>query len=400
MVRFEEAIQLILKHTPAPKSGVVSLSFSLGKVLAADIVAPYDSPPFDQSAMDGYAVASSAIHKEENVSFRLTDSIQAGKTLLHKIKKGESARIFTGAALPKGTDTVVVQEQSSVNGTEVTFPSHLLTPWKNVRRKGSHVSKGEKVMVAGDLMTSGAIAFLASIGISKVSVYLPPVLHLVVTGDELQSPGEKLKPGHIYESNSIALKAAFEALGVFKEVKVYRVNDNLKRIAKRAATSLENADVVIFTGGVSVGDYDFVVPALESVGVKPGFHKVKQKPGKPVFFGYKGRKLVFALPGNPASVLTCFYTLVVPALSKLCRRNFVDFATLPSLNTFHCKPGMTQILKAFVDHTGVQILAHQESYKLDAFVESNALVILDENQSEIQPGMPMNVLLFPTLRGL
>jgi molybdopterin molybdotransferase len=400
MVRFEEAVHLILKHTPAPKSGVVSLGVSLGKVLATDIIAPYDSPPFDQSAMDGYAVDSSAIESADSVTFRLTDSVQAGKTLLRKVKKGETARIFTGAALPKGTDTVVVQEQSSVNGAMVTFPSHLLTPWKNVRRKGSHVRKGEKVMEAGDLMTSGAIAFLASIGISKVSVFLPPVLHLVVTGDELQSPGEKLKPGHIYESNSIALKAAFEALGVFKEVKVYRVNDSLKRISKRAAASLENADVVIFTGGVSVGDYDFVVPALESAGVKTGFHKVKQKPGKPVFFGYKGRKLVFALPGNPASVLTCFYTLVMPALSKLCQRNFVEFAELPSLNSFQCKPGMTQILKAYTDATGVQILPHQESYKLDAFVSANSLVILDENQSEILPGMPVNVLLFPTLRGL
>jgi molybdopterin molybdotransferase len=400
MVRFEEAVHLILKHTPAPKSGMVSLGVSLGKVLAADIIAPYDSPPFDQSAMDGYAVASSAIESADSVTFRLTDSIQAGKTLLRKVKKGETARIFTGAALPKGTDTVVVQEHSSVNGEMVTFPSHLLTPWKNVRRKGSHERKGEKVMEAGDLMTSGAIAFLASIGISKVSVFLPPVLHLVVTGDELQSPGEKLKPGHIYESNSIALKAAFEALGVFKEVKVYRVNDSLKRIAKRAAASLENADVVIFTGGVSVGDYDFVVPALESAGVKTGFHKVKQKPGKPVFFGYKGRKLVFALPGNPASVLTCFYTLVMPALSKLCQRNFVEFAELPSLNSFQCKPGMTQILKAYADATGVQVLPHQESYKLDAFVRANSLVILDENQSEILPGMPVNVLLFPTLRGL
>lgn len=400
MVRFEEAVHLILKHTLAPKSGVVSLGVSLGKVLAADIVAPYDSPPFDQSAMDGYAVASSAIESAETVTFRLTDSIQAGKTLVHKVKKGETARIFTGAALPKGTDTVVVQEQSSVNGMEVTFPSHLLTPWKNVRRKGSHVRKGEKVMVAGDLITSGAIAFLASIGISKVSVFLPPVLHLVVTGDELQLPGEKLKPGHIYESNSLAITAAFEALGVFKEVKVYRVKDSLARIAKRAASSIDNADVVIFTGGVSVGDYDFVVPALESVGVKTGFHKVKQKPGKPVFFGYKGRKLVFALPGNPASVLTCFYTLVMPALSKLCQRNFVDFASLPSLSTFQCKPGMTQILKAYADTTGVQILPHQESYKLDAFVDANALVILDENQSEIMPGSPVNVLLFPTLRGL
>jgi molybdopterin molybdotransferase len=255
-------------------------------------------------------------------------------------------------------------------------------------------------MEVGDLMTSGAIAFLASIGISKVRVFLPPVLHLVVTGDELQSPGEKLKPGHIYESNSIALKAAFEALGVFKEVKVYRVNDSLKRIAKRAAASLENADLVIFTGGVSVGDYDFVVPALESAGVKTGFHKVKQKPGKPVFFGYKGRKLVFALPGNPASVLTCFYSLVMPALSKLCQRNFVEFAELPSLNFFQCKPGMTQILKAYADAAGVQILPHQESYKLDAFVRANSLVILDENQAEILPGMPVNVLLFPTLRGL
>lgn len=400
MVRFEEAVHLILKHTPAPKSGVVSLSFSLGKVLAADIIAPYDSPPFDQSAMDGYAVASSAIESADSVIFRLIDSVQAGKTLLRKVKKGETARIFTGAALPKGTDTVVVQEQSSVNDAMVTFPSHLLTPWKNVRRKGSHVRKGEKVMEAGDLMTSGAIAFLASIGISKVNVFLPPVLHLVVTGDELQRPGEKLKPGHIYESNSIALKAAFEALGVFNEVKVYRVNDSLKRISKRAEASIKNADLVIFTGGVSVGDYDFVVPALTSTGVKTGFHKVKQKPGKPVFFGYKGRKLVFALPGNPASVLTCFYTLVMPALSKLCQRNFVDFTSLPSLNSFQCKPGMTQILKAYADATGVQILPHQESYKLDAFVRANSLVILDENQSEILPGMPVNVLLLPTLRGL
>lgn len=400
MVHFQEAVQLILKHTPAPKSGVVSLGFSLGKVLAADVVAPIDSPPFDQSAMDGYAVASSDSMSEEIMTYRLTNSVQAGKTISGRVKKGESVRIFTGAALPSGTNTVVVQEQSTVNGASVSFPAHLITPWKNVRRKGSHVKKGEQVMAAGDIVTSGAVAFLASIGIDKVKVFLPPVLHLIVTGDELQEPGEKLKPGHIYESNSLALKAAFEALGVFSEVKVYRVNDDQKRLKKRAVDSLEKADVVIFTGGVSVGDYDFVVPAVSAAGVKTGFHKVKQKPGKPVFFGYKGRKLVFALPGNPASVLTCFYTLVIPALSKLCQRNFVDFAVLPSLSNFSCKPGMTQVLKAYADAGGVQILPHQESYKLDAFVSANALVILDENQSEIVPGMPLNTLFFPTLRGL
>jgi len=188
----------------------------------------------------------------------------------------------------------------------------------NVRKRGSHVSKGSMVMDAGSIITAGGIRLLASLSISKVRVYRHPVVSVLVTGDELIRPGRKLKPGCIYESNSFALTGALRSSGLVSEIHMHRAGDDEADLKEKISKALRGSDMLIITGGVSVGEFDLVKPALLKLKAEILFHKVKQKPGKPFLFARKGRNTIFGLPGNPASVLSCYYAYIAPALDRIC----------------------------------------------------------------------------------
>ncbi len=267
-------------------------------------------PPFRQSAMDGYAFIHSKRHQYDVVGI-----LQAGDHSNIKLKEQPKQSEYLQELLfLDNADTVVMQEHVMANKDSILI-AEMPEKFSNVRPKGEQIGKDEVVFEANTLITPAAIGFLASLGITEIEVYKKPKVAILVTGNELIKPGKKLKKGKIFESNSVMLEAALQTIGIEK-TKVYRVKDNLKATKKALSRILTKYDIVLVSGGISVGDYDFVKEALLANDVKELFYKINQKPGKPMFFGSKNETLVFALPGNPASSLTNFYIYVTPAVKN------------------------------------------------------------------------------------
>lgn len=387
MIQVTEALTIIAENSSKMPLQNRAVSKALGYVLAETVYSPIVMPPFRQSAMDGYAF----IHSEKH-QYNVISVSQAGDHSNIKLKENEAVRIFTGAFVPDDADTVVMQEHVMANENSILI-SRMPEKFANVRAKGEQIKKDEVVFEVNTLITPAAIGFLACLGITEVTVYKKPKVAILVTGNELVKPGKKLPKGKIYESNSVMLKAALQTIGVEK-TKVFKVKDNLKATKKALKDILEKYDVVLISGGISVGDYDFVKEALLKNGVKELFYKINQKPGKPMFFGSKNETLVFALPGNPASSLTNFYVYVYPAI-----RNRMGFATihLPKLirklnSDVKNTSGKTLFLKALYDETHVTVLDGQSSAMLNTFATANCLLIVPEDAEMIKKEQFVNLL--------
>lgn len=375
----------------APKD--LPLTKAAGLTLAKDIFASTDIPNFRQSSMDGYAILYEAGRSE----FVLVAEIPAGSSSHIQLLQGQAARIFTGAALPEGADTVVMQEKVTVENDRILIGTEGLLPFQNVRQKGAEIKRNALAMQAGTILTPAALGYLAGIGISDVSVIPNPSVCIILTGNELQDPGNPLEFGQVYEANSVMLKAAWRQVGV-TTVSLLRAEDDLKVLQDVLNQALQEADMVLLTGGVSVGDYDFVVAAAKNCGVKQAFHKIKQRPGKPLFFGTKYQKVVFGLPGNPSSVLSCFYQYVLPAIGCMTSRNLKlqDIEAVLSHN-YPKSAGLTHFLKGHYDLSGKVCALHaQESFRLHSFAEANCLIVLEENRSDYAAGDLVQIHLLPT----
>lgn len=387
MIKVEDAIAIIEANSKKMSTKLIPVSKALGYVLAEKVISPIDMPPFRQSAMDGYAFTHSIRHQ-----YDIIGTSQAGDHSNIKLKNTEAIRIFTGAFVPDNADTVVMQEHVMANKDSIliaTMPEKL----SNVRPKGEQIGKDEVVFEANTLITPVAIGFLACLGITEVEVYKKPKVAILVTGNELVQPGKKLKKGKIFESNSFMLEAALETIGI-KKTKVYRVKDNLKATKNALKSILKKYDVVLISGGISVGDYDFVKEALLQNGVQELFYKINQRPGKPMFFGSKNETLVFALPGNPASSLTNFYIYVSPAIkSKLGFSEIHKTKVVRKLNSdIKNTTGKTLFLKAKYDETKVTVLDGQSSAMLNTFAVANSLLIVPEDIQEYKKGQLVTLL--------
>lgn len=384
MISIHEAKQLIREHCKALPPALLPLAEAAGKTLAETIYAPFDIPAFPQSSMDGYAFCYASF--QEQGRLELYGEVAAGNTKPVQLPAGKCVRIFTGAPVPPGADTVVMQEKCSVEADELIIQDPALAPGDNVRLPGSEISKGALALEKGSLLTPAAIGFLAGIGLTRVNVYPVPVISLIVTGNELLSPGEPLTYGQVYESNSLTLRTVLEQAGI-PLAELYRVEDQLEALTSTLAHALETSDIVLLTGGISVGDYDFTLKATTNCGAITIFHKIRQKPGKPILFAKKGDKLIFGLPGNPASVLTCYYEYVLEALSVLRQKNMALQVRKVKLDKFVKKPaGITHFLKGNYRGDEVEVLAGQESYKLNSFAIANCLIVLGEEVTKCEAG--------------
>lgn len=379
MISVAEAKSYLLANIPARVPVNLPLYMASGYVLAEDVYSPVDMPPFPQSAMDGYALKYSDL--ETGNPLFVSYTVQAGATELPVLKPGEAVRIFTGAPVPLGADTVVMQEKVRVQGNSILILDAELSPGDNVRPAASQTAKGALAVSAGTQLGPGSLGFLASLGLAEVRVYAAPKTGIIITGKELVTPGNPLLMGQVYESNSVTLRAALAEGGIVPNF-VTMVDDKADLTYKAIDNALNSCDLLLITGGVSVGDYDFVHGALQKAGVETFFYKIRQKPGKPLYCGRKGDTLVFGLPGNPASVLSCFYQYVVPAIRKIKGMDpAVDRKVYKTLSTaFTKKAGLTHFVKAKCEGDQVKILQAQESYKMNAFVESNCLVELEEDK--------------------
>lgn len=262
-----------------------------------------------------------------------------------------------------------------------------------MREKGSEINAGALAMQKGEILSQAAIGLLAGVGITEADVFPMPKVAIILTGNELKEPGAALDFGQVYESNSYSLTAALKIEGI-TNIEVFWVVDELEKLTTTLKEALNSCDLVLLTGGVSVGDYDFVIEATRNCGVKQIFHKVKQKPGKPLFFGTKENKLIFGLPGNPSSVLSCYYNYVLPALKGMSAKKNAVKTIKAQLNTSYQKPtGLTHFLKGIYENGIVTPLNAQESYRLSSFAQSNCLICLNELQQSFAQGESVDVLL-------
>jgi molybdopterin molybdotransferase len=362
----------------------VPLSDAVGLLLAEDVYAMLNIPAFRQSAMDGYGFCfDDHLEKREII---VSGEVAAGGDASIIVASQQAVRIFTGAPVPEGIDTVVMQEKVTVQNKQLFIKDDLLVKGHNIRLIGSEIRSGEIALENETLLSSAAIGFLAAIGITTVKVYPKPVITIIVTGNELQEPGVALKPGQVYESNSLMLTAILQQLHI-NNITVVKAADDLPILQNVLQTALQNSDIVLLTGGVSVGDYDFVVEAATLCGVQQLFHKIKQKPGKPLFFGKKENKVVFGLPGNPSSVLTCFYEYVIPALEKLSMlQTMIKTIHLPLAKPYYKKGIFTNFLKGICNENEVDLLDGQESFRLSSFARANCLICLSEEEKAYVAG--------------
>ena len=391
MISVNQAKALVKEHTQPLSPLLFPLATAAGLTLAQDIFAVCDIPAFAQSSMDGYAIR----FEDHDQSLNIIGEMAAGTPSTFTIAKGEAARIFTGAPLPQGADTVVMQEKVTVVGTSLRIADPNLIQGSNVRNKGSEILTGALAMEKGNLLTPAAIGFLAGIGIIEVSVFPQPKIAIILTGNELQQPGLPLQFGQVYESNSYALVAALKFIGI-TEIEVVEAKDELEALTDVLRLALQKNDVVLLTGGVSVGDYDFVIQAANSCGVEQVFHKVKQKPGKPLYFGKKQDQLIFGLPGNPSSVLNCFYNYVMPSMALLSNTANKVLQIEAILAAAYQKPsGLTHFLKGLYADGKAMPLGAQESYRLSSFAQANCLICLEEEQTTFNIGDLVTVFLLP-----
>ena len=367
MVSIEEALKLVLAQEGTLIPDQLPLAQSLGCYLSENIVSPFDLPSFDNSAMDGYAVCG--VHSQ----FEIVGEVAAGNTEEFQLSDGKAMRIFTGGKVPEGTTAVIMQENTKVEGTTLTVEEEVVEG-RNVRKKGDEIAKGQVVFETGYRINSASIGVLSSLGFGSVSAYQQPVIHVIATGNELIEPGEEKQEGQIYESNSQTLAAALQSQGFYCGSR-QKIHDDFDAISDGIAENLEKCDVLLLTGGISVGDYDYVKAALEENDVEEIFYKVFQKPGKPLYFGRRDDQFVFALPGNPASSLTCFYIYVLPLLQKLSGGvgNGLMRVHLPIAHDFEIKFDRPVFLKSRIENNAVNILDGQGSSMIHSMSQGNAL---------------------------
>ena len=311
MKDFEEALALILAGIEPLEAETVALPEAERRVIAAEAHAAIDLPPFDRTAMDGFAVRAADV--SPGAVLRVIGDLAAGGATL-RVAQGEAARISTGAAIPEGADSILKIEDAEVSNGSVTARADVALGL-HVRRRGEDLHAGDVLARPGDVLTVPRLSALASAGVATVSVPRRPRVSLIVTGDELLPPGAPPEPGKIYESNSLVVSSLVSAVGA----DVHRlppIPDDFEATRAAIEAGLE-ADILIVSGGVSVGPHDHVKPAFEACGVDEVFWRVRIKPGKPLWFGRRGRTLVFGLPGNPLSAIVGTSIFVVPALRLL-----------------------------------------------------------------------------------
>lgn len=405
MIHFQEAIQAIFDRFHQISSqniGLIGLEDSLFHVVAEDLIAPMDVPHFDNSAMDGYAIRWS-----ENAArtFVIRGNIQAGDQQLPEVLPGDTYRIFTGAPIPKGCNTIIQKEWATEsNEIMIIGDSYTIEQNLHIRKKGSQSQKGSIFLKKGTLINPEIIGLIASFGITNFNVFLAPTIGIINTGNEIIQPGEVLKPGQIFNSNQYALSALCRSLHLKAEV-FPSCKDELAEIQQTIANSVQNNPITLITGGISVGDFDFVSKALENLGIEKLFYKVKQKPGKPIFIGTKNNHWIIALPGNPAAVISCFHVYVKTIIRLITGEEygiiqpnwenvFTHWATLQNPEGFTKKPGLTHFLKGYFKNGEVQLLKGQESFNLSSFNQANCLIIMEEDKETIKKGDIVKIIPF------
>ncbi|MDF2696108.1 MAG: Molybdopterin biosynthesis protein MoeA [Labilithrix sp.] len=409
MLRFEEALARILAlATPALAVERVPLEELDGRVLGEDLVSRIDLPGFDYSAMDGYAVRTQDLHGEPPLRIPVHGESRTG-VIPDALAHGSTMRIFTGAALPAGADAVVMQENVTRDGDTAVLTARPRAG-QNVRRRGADLTAGAIAIARGTRLRPAHIALVAALDEAEAPVVRRPEVAILATGDELRRPGTDAVPGTIPESNTVVLRAMARRAGARARALPY-VRDERVATERAFASALEEADVVVTIGGVSVGDHDLVRPALEAVGVSLDFWRVAMKPGKPLAvgrFARAGRRdaIVLGLPGNPASATVTFALFGVPLLRALQGdpRPFPASRRARMTRAHAHDPGRLELARATVAYgedgqLAVTTFGNQASGAVTSMAHSDALVLVPAEANGIPAGAEVDVLLLDDLCG-
>ena len=379
LISIDEAMALIHSTPSALTAEQLPLTECLNRYLAQDVYSGVDLPTFSQSAVDGYAICSSSENLQDSV-FEVIGEIKAGSELDHQLLQGQAIRIFTGGKVPTGTTHVARQEIVKIeSNNKIRLVEHIQQQ-ADIRFAGEEIQLGQKIAECGQKINIGALAALSMIGVRSIAVYRLPKVAVLVTGDEVAETPEDLKAGKVFDANGPLLKAWFEDYGI--EVNILHIADESQRVTQCFNQLKQQYDVIITTGGVSVGDYDFVRPCSFDAGFEQIFWKVKQKPGKPLFFAQyiedEHRCFLLGLPGNPAAVYVCMQIYGKVLLDALQNQD-------QSINWF--SGTLTHELKsdarerflrmqAYYEHGQLKLksLAKQQSHMLSNLMQANCLV--------------------------
>ena len=395
MLTFEEARERLLAIAAPAASERLPLSSCGGRVLAEELKAAHDWPPFDASAMDGYAVRASDV--AEGVSLPINGESRTGSPSGEAMAAHTTCRIFTGAVVPEGADCVVMQEDVVARSGVATF-SRVPRIGQHVRSRGEDLRSGQTAITAATRLGPAHLSLAATLDRRDLLVAKRPRVAVLATGDELRDPGTSGAPGSIPESNGLAIAEMIARAGGLAIVRP-RVGDVLEDVTAAIAGALEHCDVLVSIGGVSVGDHDVVRPALEAAGVTLDFWKVAIKPGKPLCVGRAGDKIVLGLPGNPASAMVTFALFGVPLLRKLQG----DRATWPqpmraTLAHDHTRsPGRLEFARARIDGAEVSLVRHQASGAALGVANANALALIEPDRTELRRGEVIEIIPFSEL---
>jgi molybdopterin molybdotransferase len=371
-------------------------------VLAEDIVSPIDVPSHTNSAMDGYAVRAVDLPAEGVREFPVPGTSWAGRPWLSAIKPGQAVQIMTGGMMPEGADTVVMQEHVEREDDTVRIGNGH-RPGQNVRAAGEDLATGQPVLAAGKRLTAADIGVLASIGLGEVSVFRRLKVAFFSTGDELRSVGEPLGPGEIYDSNRYTLFGMLKNLDV-EIIDMGVVRDQRELIEQAFNDAAARADAIITSGGVSVGEADFVKETLEKLG-SMSFWKIAMKPGRPVTFGHINNAVLFGLPGNPVSVMVTFFQFARPALLKMTGEtglSGVYTVRARATTALRKRPGRYEFQRGVLEQSGpgefiVRSAGAQGSGILRSMSEANCFIMLDPDRTHVEVGEEVEVQPFQNL---
>lgn len=401
MINASDALGKILEAAPRMKNENVPLLNALGRALAGNVVALENLPPSDISSMDGFAVRSDDLATatiDSPARLQISGEARAGKPFKGRLVRGSAVRITTGGVVPDGADAVVQVEEVGLVEQNHILVAHPVRR-TNIRCVGEDVSKGETIMRSGEVIGASHLGLLAALGYAKIRVARRPRVHILATGDELVDVTRRPGPGKIRNSSSFALFGLVREAGGIPLV-LGVVPDSQNQLKKRIRKALE-ADVLLITGGVSVGAYDYVPKTLKGLGVQVGFSGVNIKPGKPLLFGTRDKTLVFGLPGNPVSTAVTFLQFVRPALWKMVGREQTTgvrfMATCES--SIEKTDGKRHFLRGVVSiHTGdlrVRLTGTQSSGAMSSMVKANCLVIIPEEVRSVNAGTKVEIELLP-----
>lgn len=403
MVNAEDALRIILDAAPLLKSENIPLARSFGRSVAEEIIARGNLPPYPNSSMDGYAVRRSDVEGAapgNPMTLVVAGESRAGSVFSGPLPKKSAIRIMTGARVPEGADAVIPVEDVAGDGQKVVIVAGIPRPSENIRFPGEDIAAGESVMRAGEVISPAHAGVLASLGYADIRVTRRPRVAIIATGDEIVEPGKPLRDGHIYNSTSFALQALVGEAGA--KARFLGIGGDRKGRIRLLLRDAIRDDVIIVTGGVSVGRYDVVKEVLAENGVEILFWKVNIKPGRPMVFGTVKGTLVFGLPGNPVSTGVTFLQFVRPALLKMLGNRNVSLPPLTAIADEHLKKsdGKRHYLRGIVRQEGgtfrVRTTGSQSSGVMSSLLKANCLIVLPEEVSEILPGGEVTIELLPS----